>query len=374
MLGFRKNRRIAIIAGALIVAGIVVSNSKLNLVEKSSPMTPLPLRIQPIFDKTRTICVGRYLIDIPETAIAVYGPAQAPFTTVRYVGMANEMGKIVGMRIAEIKEEGAYAYGPLLENGSMVGKVLDGAVEGQKIVFGIDKSTGTFYDIRSYIPVGDDVFMQKTDVHGTGRKYQETIDRINTHATQLRPRREADVPVLPGVCIDGGLILVPPEPTSESITLGVRLKEFPDVHFSISMTKKEIFVESDGLEDRLARSEEVARASGALGWFARVKILRRGSRQIEGWKGHEILAHKPSQKLEGESHEFAFVSHGEPKNPFLPVLDIQMDSGVMDDRTGATPPSVTDAEALALWDKLLSTIRVRPTGSAAGAGTPPPST
>jgi hypothetical protein len=51
-----------------------------------------------------------------------------------------------------------------------------------------------------------------------------------------------------------------------------------------------------------------------------------------------------------------------------------MQTGVADNAAGATKASLTDEEAIAVWDKITSTIRVRPTSAApvkaADAGTP----
>jgi hypothetical protein len=42
-----------------------------------------------------------------------------------------------------------------------------------------------------------------------------------------------------------------------------------------------------------------------------------------------------------------------------------MQTGVADNAAGATKASLTDEEAIAVWDKITNTIRVRPTGPAA---------
>jgi hypothetical protein len=53
--------------------------------------------------------------------------------------------------------------------------------------------------------------------------------------------------------------------------------------------------------------------------------------------------------------------------PLQPELIIQFDSGVKDDSKAKVKPSITDEEALALWDKLITTIRVRQPGDATQA-------
>jgi hypothetical protein len=55
-----------------------------------------------------------------------------------------------------------------------------------------------------------------------------------------------------------------------------------------------------------------------------------------------------------------------------PELDIQLDSGVKDDSKAKVKPSITDEEALALWDKLITSIRLRKPSDATSATTARP--
>jgi hypothetical protein len=87
---------------------------------------------------------------------------------------------------------------------------------------------------------------------------------------------------------------------------------------------------------------------------------------LGNWKGFEALARKPAQGNNTDSHQFAFVSLGAVNDPLQPSLDVQFDTGVKDDQTASVKPSITDEEAVALWDKLIGSIRVRPTGGVAG--------
>jgi hypothetical protein len=74
----------------------------------------------------------------------------------------------------------------------------------------------------------------------------------------------------------------------EAISLGVRLRKFPDVLFSIEMIKKDRRVEGDSLEARAEAAETDARRSGAGRWFDQVSIFRRGERRIGGWIGEPV--------------------------------------------------------------------------------------
>eukprot|EP01034_Spumella_vulgaris_P030171 gene30171-37340_t len=173
----------------------------------------------------------------------------------------------------------------------------------------------------------------------------------------IRPLSNSDCPPENGLCLDHAFMGEPRIAIREAFGIGIRLKKFPDVHFSISTTKKDRWVESDALEPRLLQAERDAIRAGHGDWYARIRTLRRGKRSLGNWKGFEVLAFKPRQAGEGTAHEFVFVSQGEPNNPLLPVLEIEMHTGVGQNRTGTVLPSLSDAEAVLLWDAVTKSIR-----------------
>ena len=81
-----------------------------------------------------------------------------------------------------------------------------------------------------------------------------------------------------------------------------------------------------------------------------------------------FAARLPAQEHAGETHEFHFTSFGAVKESLCPELDLQLDTGVANNLQGGTKSSITDEEAVALWDKLVTSIRVGPVGNAAITG------
>lgn len=316
-------------------------------------------RIERLFSKTKSLCVGRFLLDVPENTIVTYGPSETPWPITTHVGKANETDAIIATRLGEIENEKRFASGLLRSKETFVGRIIDGAAPGQKIVFGVSSGGTGIYRIDSYILINEDLFVQRASAIPIDK--DEVIQNLNAIAIALRSRVASDVPTAPGVCIEDGFVTETDALSYEAVNLGVRLAEFPDVHFSVSLTKKDELVESDALEPRLRQAEEIARREGHAAWYARIKMLRRGYRTLGKWRGFEILARKPAQATEEESHEFAFLSQGEPNNPYLPVLDLELHSGVQGNQIGGVRPSVTDDEAVEIWDRLISSIRVRPT-------------
>ena len=337
---------------------------------KKPNMTALSPRLPPLFDKTKTVCFGRFVVEVPASAVVVFGPANMPTRIDRFEGEADKLAEKVAARENELRAEERKPTGSGL---TLYKETLDGAMRGQRIVVGYQSFSSPFYKLESFIRVGNDLFVQNgtapvkedDEDRAAGKTMSRRLEKLNTIARNLRARADDEVPTEPGVCIDGGFIAEAAQPTHERIAIGIRLKEFPDVHFSIDANKnQEQLVESNALEPRLKQAEKDARAAGAGDWYSRVKFFRRGDREINGWHGFEVLARKPAQAGGSGNHQFAFLSLGELKNPLKPELDVQLDTGVHGNDTAATPPSLTDEEAVALWDKLTSSIRVRPTGGA----------
>ena len=321
-------------------------------------MTSLSPRLQSLFEKTKTVCFGRFVIQIPATATVVFGPAEAgPF--ISYLpGEGGQISQRLARDLIEVENSRE-----LLDKGDDVrlplfGKVIDGIVPGQKITF--DSKDGVGYYMNSYVPVGKDLFVQ----HISSMMHKDYKPELfNDVASHLRLRTDDEIPAEPGTCIAGGFLPMALE--YERVTFGIRLKEFPDVHLSIEVHKnRDKLEESAGLERTLKEGEELAKAQGHGDAYARITTFRRGARQLGPWKGFEMVARKPAYNDDTEAHEFHFHSLGALHDPLQPQLDVRLDSGVNNNKTAKTKPSVTDEEAVALWDKLIETIRVRQTGDA----------
>jgi hypothetical protein len=327
-------------------------------------MTALSPRLESLFATTKTVCFGQFVVQLPNSATVVFGPAEVGYPIEYIPGDGAKVEQRVSELLHEIEKDRRFLDKDDIAKFSLFGKVIDGAVGGQKLVFG--SKDQAFYSIDSFIPVGNDLFVQ----HATSAISKDnSINSLNTVAKRLRLRAENEVPTEPGACIEGGFVAWRPE--FERGSLGVRLKEFPDVHFSIEVVKNQNYlVEDSDLETRLKGAEKDAGS-----WYSQIKFFRRGPRDLGNWKGSEALARMPAQKNGAESHQFVFVSLGALHDPLQPSLDVQLDTGVKDDRTAAVKPSLTDEEAVALWDKLITSIRVRPTGDAAKHSTTlPPKT
>ncbi len=347
---------------------------------KKPNMTALSPRLQPLFEKTKTVCFGRFLIDVPATATVVYGRVDANNSIERLPSEGERLADYVAKRETELKSKERYDKDR--DDLTLYRETLTGAVSGQIIVVGYETFSSPMYKIQSYLRVGKDLYIEDAQApikpyRLTGQEMDrpltlnlnEAIAELNASARRLRARSDEEIPAAPGVCLDGAFIDDSAGTLRfENIPLGVRLKEFPDVHFSIRVSRNQgRLVESSAIEPRIKQAENDANSTGLGHWYHQIKVFRRGERQIEGWTGYEALAHLPEQDDISTHHDFQFMSLGHPTDPLKPELDVQMQTGVADNMIGKHRPSITDEEAVALWDKLTSTIRVRPVGGS-GAG------
>ncbi|NML59557.1 hypothetical protein HHL21_00300 [Massilia sp. RP-1-19] len=331
-------------------AMLVACDSSSQSMKRPNMTEPTP-RLQAIFSSTKTACFGQFTVDVPTTAALVFGPTSVDAHTRYFPGESNNIDDHIKRQLVDVEEDRKFLSKEDVVNFPLFGTVVDGAIPGQKLVFGSPERIA--YSIYSFIPIGADLYVQYL---GYAEPLEERIATLNKVAKTLRLRKPDEIPTEIGTCIEGGFVGYKPE--FERISLGIRLNEFADVHFSIEVVKngKYIPTRSD-LETRLKSAEK----DGGT-WYSRVKFLRRAPRQIGSWQGTEALASKPAQEKENESHEFHFISMGAPNDSLQPRISMQMDTGASDRRKGAVKPSLTDQEAVALWDKLTNSIRVRPTG------------
>lgn len=348
---------------AFLIAAACIECSA-NPIVKGRDM-PSINRLAAIVEDSRPICAGRFIIDVPATAYIVFGPASLPVETIRKKGEASNLDEYVRKAVAKSAEDKWLARDELTSETSLLGKVLDGVGADHKIVFGVGRGDGSSYNVQSFIRSGEDLFIQEYTAFGEGDRYLKAVQDAREIASHLRHRKVDEFPADSGFCIDGAFITDPQTYMVEAVTLGFRLKEFEGVHISIAMTKKSRLVESDAIEPRLKLAEKEAIAQGQEDWYRRILFLRKGRRKVGTWEGFEVAAHMPRQRLAEGSHEFAFVSHGEPKNPLLPMLDVKLHTGVSVNMIGGIKPTITDEEALYLWDRILNSIRPRSIRSSA---------
>lgn len=181
-------------------------------------------------------------------------------------------------------------------------------------------------------------------------------------AKSLRLRTEDEVPSDEGYCIEHGFMASSFYGHQEMVNVGIHLSSLPDVTFSIS-SNKDAYADYSKEEFARMKVEELpllARIHGAqkeqgISYPFRT-LLREGKRNVQHWHGEESLIRRTDG---GHDFEWGFV--GTPKDVANPSeFIINMYTKVEHNTVGAAKAaSLSDDEAVALWDKLLSGLKFR---------------
>lgn len=341
---------------------------------KTPNMTTLAPRLQSMFEKTKTVCFGRFMVDVPASATVAWGGADIPLGVKIYPNGVGEVKALAQKFIDELKNEKAINHDdvPLLLSAEDVAQP-----EGQIVTGYEDFEAINGLKINGYFSLNNDGVV--IDARPLKDDKDGTIADIKSMARRLRQRAENEVPTEPGNCIENAFLPDSPDDEKnhpgELISIGFRLKEFPDAHFSIQTHPSNPHdPESTSLKRQWKRIKEDPATPEEQKVLANIKYFRESPRQIHDWEtGYEVLMRNPDEEGVYSYHDFEVRFTGVPHDPFKPYVDVQFQTGVANNAAGAIKPSLTDEEAIAIWDKITSTIRVRPTSATPvkSAGTNP---
>jgi hypothetical protein len=365
-------KRGAVLAASLIVVISLFGNSRSYTYKETAVPEPVKLspRLQALFEKTKTLCFGRYVIEVPQEAQLIEGNAALGNDIVIVSGGLDEAKRRADEQIKKLKFEDDTAeivyYGP--------GPVA----ESWQVRYFQDKykkeRNALFFD--TYVSKGEITFVLGDSI-SQGELENTVIARQLTRARTLRLRAAEEVPAEPGFCIENGFIPSNEYRDQETISAGIYLPSLPDVTFSVS-SNKDAYADIDKTEfekterDKLpllARIKAAQETQGAL--YPKRDVLREGKRDVQHWKGEESLIRRPDG-----THDFEWAFVGTPRdvaNPseFHAVMFTKVENNMVG---AARKASVSDDEAVALWDKLLSGLkfRVKVPGAPAGSYFMPP--
>lgn len=309
--------------------------------------------------KVTTLCFGRFLIDLPE-----------------------------GVHIREMGQQSQFMYGEIISEPLMDGV---GGFKGRMAARESDARAGRnpknyIFDSISYTSIpntrifitrDDDVFGQKlfrTEmyhwVNGTlfsmaegpydGDNIGQSVEEIETKIiARLRVRAHDEIPAEPGFCIKDGFIADDGRTEHfEEARMQINFKEWPDVWVSFySQT-----VPKGGEQTLLQRVDSHPFTGIYATLAAQIKRLRRGAHDVNGFKGEEVLDLMPTD--DGfKQHSFRWETLGKVKDIFSPSIVLEFKSGTPLEGK-ARRPTLTDDQAIKLYDAIVNSIRLRPTTAA----------
>jgi hypothetical protein len=189
-------------------------------------------------------------------------------------------------------------------------------------------------------------FAIKNDVP---EKKQLVIDMIG----RLRGRAENEIPTEPGLCFLGGFL---PGKAGDEEDVGAQFVLHANRDVSIGIGSDSGIRESNTL---LQRGAEISRDLSAMGG----RTVRKGAVKLQGINAEEwLLTGKTDSGVQGT--KCLLEANSTTSTAQWPLLTLQLNTGspnaFMQDPIAAA--SMSESEALALWDIVSRTLRPRPNG------------
>jgi hypothetical protein len=202
---------------------------------------------------------------------------------------------------------------------------------------------------------------------GFNKSFPEIVERLkSTVLPSLRYRQSDEVPTVPGFCVKDGFIADDgTQKQREDAGMSFHFARWPDVVITVSTST----VSKAGEKTLLQRLDSRTVPPVYAPLMGQVKTLRRGVHEVQGRKGEEILELLPAG--DGiKQHSFRWEASGNFGSVLSPDLIVEFESGTP---LNGNPrrPSLSDEEATKLFDSIVNSIRLRPTGSAKVGSTVP---
>ena len=181
---------------------------------------------------------------------------------------------------------------------------------------------------------------------------------------QNTPRAE------PGYCMEmdegRAFIVGAPLPTQHEATeIQFGLKHHPDVKFRLAM-----YPNGDKLDESLLVRAKKADAEMSATFMQGVTTLRNGPRTVNALPGEEIVEGVREGFVRTQSMRWETL--GKIRDPLYPMINLEGKTGYKGYKH--TDSSLSDAQLLKLWDRIVNSIRLRTTSPARHSEAPPPRT
>lgn len=309
-------------------------------------------------NKTKSICFGRFMIDIPDGA------------------EIREMGQQSEFAFGEIKSEpyadSAEAFTQKMQQReSQLAGIDENKGRALKNALTLNASTKLFVTSRKIFRRDDLGFeAYKVDKNQfftlTEKNFEENVFRSevlprlqNNLLPNIRARQSDEIPTEPGFCIKNGFIADDGSKEQyERARIQINFKAWPDVWVYVSS----MTVHKAG-EKTLFQRVDAGPAIPA--WAAgKFKTLRRDVREVNGRKGEEMLDLLPTD--EGfQEFSFRWEANGAVNKIFAPDLVVELVSASATSSPGGVrrPPTTTNDQAIKLFDSIVGSIRLRPTSA-----------
>jgi hypothetical protein len=314
-------------------------------------------------DKMKTVCVGRFLIDVPEKArielrqaridgfdISAFDETEEEF----HQRLADREAQLVATPDWRGSNKNLESARDVKTASDLVGKIF---MHGRTVDEGTRGNGLGGLERYRYEGITTEAL-----VHGKGisidlffeNRALELLEDLPRLVNQLVANPDNRIPAEPGFCMDRVYVRDPLSADQvEQIIMLARLPDHPDIELMLILSAglepgpHGILARTDAADERLAMAERM-----------RITRLRSAPREIGGLEGEELVE-RVVEENDARVHSFWWEVMGTEDNVFVPHLVLTMTTG--NGNREPVPSSLSDGAALGLWDKISSSIRLRPT-------------
>lgn len=357
--------RLAKLLGAIVIAGIAVLavgqvwNGLKARQDEFGVARRDQLEIARMTREMRTLCLGRFLIDLPEEAnvelreMRIDGFDIVSFDEPDTDFLARLAQRETRLRTAPDRPEGG-------KNLDAVREVKTGnGVAGKIFVHGRTVSEGTRLRGQELARYRLEGIAVEALVHADGVSYEigaddydpDHIEDLPKLLEKLVPNRGNRAPTGPGFCVHNAWVRDPlTADQNERLMMNVKFPTHPDIVLRMDVMAGAT-PQGQGLLERIAGAYE----RGSYAEKKRVIRLRAAPRTIDGLAGEEVV--DQFDKLNNIFvHHFLWEVAGVADNVLIPSISFTMETGHA--VSGSSPPLLSQEAAVALWDKITSSIRL----------------
>jgi hypothetical protein len=140
-------------------------------------------------------------------------------------------------------------------------------------------------------------------------------------------------------------------------------------HSDITLNIQTDVRDVDNADEPLIKKIEEGKKEGGNA-TASVKILRQGDRKLDESPGQEVLLKGPMDSGQ-VGHGFLWEAIGLPNDNYHPQIHIDVSTANTYGQKNGPPASLSDDEAITLWEHMLHSFKLRPTTAPVGSAQTP---
>jgi hypothetical protein len=237
---------------------------------------------------------------------------------------------------------------------SMLGKVIDLRLpNAQAITYWNNElvQKNTFIECDAYYLKNQNLYKFQNMIDLDPVAQEQYFRDFKDMLEAIRPRRPDEIPTDPGSCFDDSIMLDGPNRDYSELVMATGIwPDRPDVRFNFAIL-------DNGPNPDPPLLTRLARAGPLDGWG----VLRSRNRTVGDLAGQEHLERVKDHRNGAVGHLFVWETQGLPNRWDFPQIRLEMTTG--EGRNEPQDASLSDQDALNLWDQVVDSLRWRPTST-----------